>query len=297
MKSFKFKKIDAFATVFSAGNPAGCIYLDRISDITDIEMQQIARELTGFVNEVVYLFPEQNSYLLKYYSAECEVDFCGHGTIAIMYDLITNTQELLLKDEIQIRVKNQILNVKNQIKQEDSIYITAPEAQYHQLNINSQEIAKTLEIDITKINQTFPLNFVNGGLNTLIVPINHIDDCLEINPNQLKLRDFCLDHKIDIILVFTNEVTKVQSNYRTRVFTPKFGYLEDPATGSGNSAFGYYLLKAGLWDGNILTIEQGKSHENPNVIKLRSSNINNRIRVLFGGNAIVRINGEYILSN
>ena len=44
----------------------------------------------------------------------------------------------------------------------------------------------------------------------------------------------------------------------------------DPATGSGNAALGYYLLNPGLWDGHILRIEQGRSRERPNIIRLVS---------------------------
>ena len=40
-------------------------------------------------------------------------------------------------------------------------------------------------------------------------------------------------------------------------------YLEEKqiltATGSGNSAFGYYLLKKGMWGGDAIRIEQGGS--------------------------------------
>jgi predicted PhzF superfamily epimerase YddE/YHI9 len=57
MKTFPFKKIDAFTRGKSAGNPCACIYLNNITDITSAEMQLIARELKGFVSEVVYLFP------------------------------------------------------------------------------------------------------------------------------------------------------------------------------------------------------------------------------------------------
>lgn len=50
MKEFNFKKIDAFATESSTGNPAGYIRLAELADITTAEMQQIAKELKGFVN-------------------------------------------------------------------------------------------------------------------------------------------------------------------------------------------------------------------------------------------------------
>ena len=55
MRRFKFKKIDAFATQESGGNPAGMVYLDSSNDITADEMRRIAIELKGFVNEVGYI--------------------------------------------------------------------------------------------------------------------------------------------------------------------------------------------------------------------------------------------------
>ena len=43
MKTFTFKKIDAFATATSGGNPAAAVYLDSFESITEQEMQRIAR--------------------------------------------------------------------------------------------------------------------------------------------------------------------------------------------------------------------------------------------------------------
>ena len=53
MRTFRFKKIDAFTKGKSSGNPCACIYLNGHEDITPDEMQRIASELKGFVNEVV----------------------------------------------------------------------------------------------------------------------------------------------------------------------------------------------------------------------------------------------------
>ena len=96
MKKSVFKKIDAFATKESEGNPAAAIYLNAEHDISVQEMQRIAKELKGFVSEVGYVRQvDGNTFNLKYYSSEREVDFCGHATIAIMYDLLINNAELM----------------------------------------------------------------------------------------------------------------------------------------------------------------------------------------------------------
>ena len=115
-------------------------------------MQIIARELKGFVNEVVYLFPEEKYFFLKYYSAECEVDFCGHGTIGIMYDLIGSRSDLLNQGIIKIRVQNSYLNVYNKIKESDFIFITAPSPAYNELKLKKEVIAQALNIRADDIN-------------------------------------------------------------------------------------------------------------------------------------------------
>jgi PhzF family phenazine biosynthesis protein len=118
---------------------------------------------------------------------------------------------------------------------------------------------------------------------------------LSIRPDQANLKEFCIGHGIDIILIHTPDVSSKKSDYRTRVFAPVFGYLEDPATGSGNAAFGYHLILTKKWDGKLLTIEQGRSREYPNIIRLVSDGSEKQRTVFFGGNAVVRIEGEYLL--
>jgi PhzF family phenazine biosynthesis protein len=294
LKKFKFKKIDAFTKGLSSGNPAGCIYISNVSDITENEMQQLARELKGYVNEVAYVFRGEELFL-RYFSSECEVDFCGHATIALMYDLVKNDEELSKKDIIKIKVKQDYLEVFNDISQSDSVFITAPNPIFSDIEVGRKEVSAALGIATEQLDEHHLISTVNAGLNTLVVPIKKMEDILKINPNQLELKEFCLENSLDIVIVFTKEVANSLNTYRTRVFAPKFGYLEDPATGSGNSAFGYYLLQNKLWDGLRMTIEQNNNYTNPNTVVLKTVLKEDAVRVVFGGNAVVRIDGEYIL--
>jgi len=297
MKKFKFKKIDAFATQKSDGNPAGMVHLDAFDDITTDEMLRIAKELKGFVSEVGYVRRiDENTFDLKYYSSEREVDFCGHATIAIMYDLIKNSDNLINKKRINIITCKGNLIVENRISNEDSVFITAPVPVFSPNEVNSESIAKALRIDLDEINNGYPTSVVNAGLETLIVPIKSLNGILSISPIFDELKEFCIENLIDIITVYTDEVVDKKNRYRTRVFAPTFGYLEDPATGSGNSAFGYYLMKNKIWDGTFMSLEQNGSFENPNIIKLMAKDTEGaKPQVVFGGGAIVRIDGEYIL--
>ncbi len=151
------------------------------------------------------------------------------------------------------------------------------------LNLSNNDIASALDIEPGAIGSGWGTALINAGLNTLIVPISGLSACLEMKPGEAKLKGFCLDNGIDIVLVYSQETADRSNDFRTRVFAPKFGYLEDPATGSGNSAFGYYLLKHGVWEGGTLNIEQNNSFNNPNIVKLSTVKKDSGVRVLFGG--------------
>lgn len=293
MGAYFYKKIDAFTSGESAGNPAACLYLDEDQKLSALQMQTIAMEHKGFVSEVVYCRQNPESgYDLAYYSSECEVDFCGHGTIACMFSLIKNTQSLMMLSEIPIHTRRKgSLTVYNRIREQNAVYISAPEPVYIGTIITADIIAQQLGVEAGGISALYPIELINAGLSTLIVPLNTLEQEISVTPDEASLREFCLDQAIDIILIYSADVHDQKNIAHTRVFAPKYGYLEDPATGSGNSAFGCYMLKNHLWHGEPASVEQGGAHAPYNLVKLMSENG----RVLFGGAATDRIVGEYYL--
>jgi PhzF family phenazine biosynthesis protein len=293
MKTLNFKKIDAFTKGLSSGNPAGYVYMEK-DYLENEEMQKMASELKGFVNEVGFVKRSKDEFILKFFSSECEVAFCGHATIAIMYDLIKNNKELVEKDKIFINVNAGKLPVFNELLSDDAVYITAPLPKFLEVPVNKLSISNSLGIALSDINEKYSIRFIDGGLRTLLVPINGLEKILSIYPNQEALKSFCLKNDIDIILVFTEKTNFSNCKYRTRVFAPKFGYLEDPATGSGNSAFGYYLIDENLWEDDF-TIEQSANKENPNFVKIKRYTSNGENYIMFGGAATTKISGDYFI--
>lgn len=293
MRTYQYRKIDAFTSGKSLGNPAACIYLEENQSLTDSEMLDIAKQHKGFVSEVVYCKQKsQAAYHLTYYSSECEVDFCGHGTIACMYNLINETPYLMNQKEITIQTnKKGTLSVYNEVPSQDSVYITAPIPQYIGTSSNAKSIAENLGLKFEQISDAFPIDVIDAGLKTLIVPISALDDEINVFPNEHTLKGFCIAGDIDIILIYSLKVADDYNIAHTRVFAPKFGYLEDPATGSGNSAFGYYMLKNNIWDGKPISVEQGGADRVFNSIKLQYKDGN----VLFGGRATKRIKGIHYI--
>jgi len=293
MKAYNYRKVDAFTSGISLGNPAACIYLDEGQTLTDAEMLEIGKQHKDFVSEVVFCGKKDNSsFDLTYFSSECEVPFCGHGTIACMYSLIESSPELRMTREIAINTRQKgKLTIFNRIPEQNAVFISAPESLYHVTPVSAGEIAKNLEIDITAISGVYPIDFIDAGNRTLIIPIAALENEISIFPDERTLRDFTLKNDIDIILIFCMDVKDNKHKAHTRVFAAKYGYLEDPATGSGNSAFGYYMLKNGMWGGEKITIEQGGRDMVFNIVHLCAEDG----KLLFGGGAMTRIEGVYYL--
>ena len=292
MRTYAYKKIDAFVYGNSGGNPAACLYLKADEKLGEAEMLSIAREHKGFVSEVIYCTPlKERHFKLRYYSSECEVEFCGHGTIACLYSLIGGDPALLAEPEITINTNKGDLAVYNDIPTLDAIFISAPAPEYLDLEMPAAKIAGALGLNEAAIDKRYRIQAIDAGLRTLIVPLAGLADVLSTWPDEPELKKFCLGNGIDIILIFTDEVADQANIARSRVFAPKFGYLEDKATGSGNSAFGYYMLQHGLWNGRPVSIEQNAEKADYNRVMLKTLDG----AVLFGGGAKVKIDGIYNL--
>jgi PhzF family phenazine biosynthesis protein len=253
-------------------------------------MLDIAKQHKGFVSEVVFCERQESTILLTYYSSECEVEFCGHGTIACMYSLIKETPALLDQKEITIQTSRKgALTVYNRIAVQNAVLITAPEPAHIGTQLDRAAISSSLCVSPCAISSAAPIDLIDAGLRTLIVPMCDLATETSVFPPEYELRNFCIQNDIDIILIFSMETRGAGHLAHTRVFAPRFGYLEDPATGSGNSAFGYYMLKNGLWDKSDCIIEQGGNDRVFNRIRLSLMNG----KVLFGGSATTRIGGVY----
>ena len=297
MRTLRFKKIDAFATKKSSGNPAAVIYLDSPGDLSSSEMLQIAKELQGYVSEVGYVIPgTETDYQLRYFSAEREVAFCGHATIAILNDIVANDKKMQIKPTLSIATQSELLTVENHYKKDKCVYISAPAPRFSTTTIASTDIASALNCSVNMLEVSRPTQIVNAGLETLVVPMANLQDILSVAPDLDTLKLFCVQIGVDIIILYTDETSMVESRYRTRVFAPTYGYLEDPATGSGNAALGYYLLGNNMWGGESIKIEQNGYLDTPNFVQILSKKTaENNNQVWFGGGAVLKIDGQYLL--
>ncbi len=294
MKEFNFKKIDAFTSGNSSGNPAGYISLSPDEEISESEMQKIASELGDFVCETAFVRPLNNAdadYDFRFFSKEKEVPFCGHATIAVCNELIRESENLAQKSFFKIKTQSGILRIFNESKSENSVYLEAPQPEFHNLKISHEEAGKALGININEINKSEELCCLTVGQKFLLVPFKSCGSVINYSPVFQELRSFFQSTGIEIIVIYSDSTVFKENDFRTRVFPPAFGYLEDPATGSGNAALAYHLINNRGWSKDKISIEQGISKKVPNIIKLKKSSQS----VLIGGSAVARIKGKYII--
>jgi predicted PhzF superfamily epimerase YddE/YHI9 len=119
-----------------------------------------------------------------------------------------------------------------------------------------------------------------------------LEATLSLCPDLVRLKAFCLESAIDLVPVYSREVSDRRNAFRTRVFAPTYGYLEDPATGTGNAALGCHLIRNRMWDGSLISLEQNASADAQPVKILAAATGEWPSAVA----PPLRIDGEYILT-
>ena len=188
MKQYRYVKSNAFTSGKSLGNPAACIFTGQ-AELSPEQMQAIAAEHKGFVMEVVFCSQSDVADCkLTYYSSECEVEFCGHGTIATMYTMVKETPELMAKPVITAETNRKgIIEVFNAINKEDAVYITAPDPIEYPMNLSVEQIEDALTLSHGSIRKDLPMRTTVAG--TILEKAGTLSDALSKIPSLEAERD------------------------------------------------------------------------------------------------------------
>ncbi len=126
-----------------------------------------------------------------------------------MYDLIQSNSRLTTKEAISIVTNKGRLEVVNRIPNDNAVFITAPDPVFAPAAIDKNRFAEAVKIEPNEISDHYPVSVVNAGLETLIVPLKKLDTILSLSPQLDELKSYCRKNSIDIITVFTDEVTLI----------------------------------------------------------------------------------------
>ncbi len=301
-RSLKFYQADVFTSQPFGGNPVA-VFPDA-DGLTDDELQQIAREMN--LSETVFVFSPTDPAAvarLRIFTPTQEIPFAGHpvlgtfyvlaqlGRISIQEPVTSVVQECnigLFSVELHAEQSRVVRVVMSQPKPEFLDPIEAVDDVYligGALSLPKHVIADT----------KWPLQVVSTGLPVLIVPVRTLTAVRSINPDASAIINVCERFGANGIMVFTTVTVESFASVHARMFAPKIGILEDPATGSAGGALGAYLVQNGVVEVGPMTdilIEQGYEIDRPSRILVQVESDDDVIQgVKVGGHCVMVVEG------
>jgi len=209
--------IDAFTDKLFSGNPAAVVF----ADINDAQlMQNIASE--NNLSETAFIREEDGKYFIRWFAPSCEIDLCGHATIASAFVFFKYINPETSIFEVH-STKHGILKV---YREDEFLFLYFPkdEITFCENKDFLDEIINFKPIEVYK------------GRDDFLVILDSEDSIknLEINFEKLKQLD-------SRGLIVSAKGTKY--DFVSRCFFPDAGVNEDPVTGSAHTTLTPYWSK------------------------------------------------------
>ena len=201
--------VDAFTDQLFSGNPAAVIF----SQLNNEElMQSIAAE--NNLSETAFLREENGVYHIRWFAPLCEIDLCGHATLAsaFIYFKYIDTK----RTEFEVNsLKNGVLRI---LKKDDLLVLDFPKDSLSKCD------------DGEYIKEIINSNFIElyKGRDDLLVIVESEEVVKNLNIN------FQLLNNISERGLIVSARGK-DSDFVSRFFAPSAGVNEDPVTGSAHT--------------------------------------------------------------
>lgn len=197
------------------GNPSSVIMLDK--EIDEKLMQRIGKDLHQPATTFLWASDKKNTYNVKWFAPDAEIQLCGHGALAAISFLFNNGVEEGQGQEITLQAsKHKIIGWQTAVN-EYGIKLDGIKSK------NTKEIPEILEEAIGQ-----KIIEYRSSDNKNIVVLENETALAQMNP------DFALLRNID---VFGYAVTARanQVDFVSRTLVPHVQQLEDHATGSSHA--------------------------------------------------------------
>lgn len=150
-----------------------------------------------------------------------------------------------------------------------------------------QRLADALGLPLEAVRADLPVEAVDNGMQTVLVPLASVDAVQRAAPDAAALRALFGRHGFCTMLLAVGSV-EAGADVHVRVFSPYDLVWEDPATGSANGPMGEYLVRHGVLPGPVVRSEQGYSVGRP-------SRLTVEVERREGATTAVRVGGRVVL--
>ncbi len=294
MTERRFYIVDVFAERKYAGNQLA-VFRDA-ADLTDDEMQQMAREMN--FSETTFILSDverDGGYDVRIFTPVAEVPFAGHPTLGTSYII---RREIIGRDVAQVNLNLKLKQIPVTFgldKASDILWMKQKSPDFGDTT-DPAFMAGLLGLAPEQIDTRFPIQEVSTGLWFTIVPLKDLDAVKQARVNHEKYFGLSRQKQEDGILVFCPETYREENDLNVRVFVPFYGIEEDPATGSGNGCLAGYLVKHRYFGGSQVEarVEQGYEIDRPSLIHLRADRQGDGIDVNVGGSVVMIAKGQWL---
>ncbi len=279
LKSFTYEN--------AGGNGAGVILLDK--QITNDEKQKIAAEI-GLSETAFILQKDEKNFDLSFFTPVCEVDLCGHATIAAFYYLGLKGVIKGLNEIIHVYQNTKAGKLGIELKFGDNVEYVLMQQQKPQVfdELTGQDlkrIAASLNTDENNIGlycaEIYP-TIVSTGLKDIMVPVKSRNILNSMSVDLDMINDISIEKDVVGYHVYTVEYNKIYA----RNFAPKVGINEECATGTSNGALCSLLYKRNIVSEETEVI-QGESMNEKSLIYVKIAECDGLMDVYVGGKASI----------
>jgi trans-2,3-dihydro-3-hydroxyanthranilate isomerase len=269
--SRRFVTLDVFTAQRLAGNPLAVV-LDA-DGLDGAAMQAIAREFN--LSETVFVLkPESPAHRarLRIFTPATELRFAGHPTIGTAVLLArldggTGARELVLEEGVgPIRCMVEIGESGGRAR------FDLPREPEQTGDIrDAAQVAAALGLTLDDLGEDgFLPGIWTAGNAFTFVPVRGLDAVARSRPDATQWDMAFGPDDPPGVFVFCCDTVDPAHDYHARMFAPRLGVAEDPATGSAAAAFAGLVARfGGLSDGeHEIVIEQGYEMGRPSLLRL-----------------------------
>jgi trans-2,3-dihydro-3-hydroxyanthranilate isomerase len=281
VRTFRYVVVDVFTDVPLAGNQLA-VFTDA-RDLTSEEMQSLAREMS--FSETVFALPPNNpeaDVRLRIFTPALELPFAGHPVLGTAFVLGGPLSKIVIRLEtgagvIPVELERDgprivFGSMEQPIPRIDPVVDPAP-------------IFAALGVSGSGL----PVERYDLGPGHLYIELGSPEEVAALQPDVAALARATPDG--------VNCFARDGQRWKTRMFAPNHGVVEDAATGSAAGPLAVHLARHGrIGFGEEIEISQGKEIGRPSTLYARADGSAEKLDVVeVGGVAVIVARGQFRL--
>jgi len=270
--------IDVFTDVPLQGNQLG-VFTDA-TKLSAGQMQRLAREMN--FAECVFVLPAEKGgdARIRIFTTAQELPFAGHPVLGAAFVI----GEPLNKDSVQLETGAGIVPLE--LRRENGRVVHG-RMQQPIPTVRPYERAAELLLALRLPRSLLPVEAYRNGPNHVYVALESEEAVAALRPDMSALAE--------LGELGVNCFAGSGLRWKTRMFGPRLGVAEDPATGSAAGPLAAHLARHGkIAFGDEIEIRQGAEIGRPSVLYARASGSRDALtRIEVAGSAVIVARGEF----